>query len=54
MLSGKNIDFVQETKYLGVIINTSMKTSSGISRQNVNFMHKPIPYCAISIIAPMT
>ena len=49
VLSGNNIDFVHETKYLGVIINSSMKTSSDV----VNFMHKPICYCAISVIAPM-
>ena len=28
VLSGNNIEFVNETKYLGVIINSSMKTSS--------------------------
>ena len=50
VLSGNNIDFVHETKYLGVIINSSMKTSSDV---HLNFMYKPICYCAISVIAPM-
>ena len=53
VLSGNTINFVHETKYLGVIINSSMKTSSDVVRQHVNFMHKPICYCAISVIAPM-
>ena len=53
VLSGNNIDFVHETKYLGVIRNSSMKTSSDVVRQTVNFMHKLICYCAISVIAPM-
>ena len=33
VLSGNNINFVHETKYLGVIINSSMKTSSDVVRQ---------------------
>ena len=37
MLSGNNIDFVHETKYLGVIINSSMKTSSDVVRQTRKF-----------------
>ena len=36
VLSGNNIDFVHETKYLGVIINSSMKTSSDV-RQTRKF-----------------
>ena len=32
-LSGKAIDFVQETKYLGVILNSQLKTSVDVSRQ---------------------
>ena len=36
VLSGNNIDFVHETKYLGLIINSSMNTSSDVVRQNVN------------------
>ena len=37
MLSGNNIDFVHETKYLGVIINSSKKTSSDVVRQTRKF-----------------
>ena len=37
VLSGNNIDFVHETKYLGVIINSSMKTSSDVVRQTSKF-----------------
>ena len=36
-LNGNNIDFVHETKYLGVIINSSMKTSSDVVRQTRKF-----------------
>ena len=36
-LSGNNINFVHETKYLGVIINSSMKTSSDVVRQTRKF-----------------
>ena len=53
VLSRNNIDFVHETKYLGVIINSSMKTSSDVVRQTRKFYAKPICYCAISVIAPM-
>ena len=34
---GNNIDFMHETKYLGVIINSSMKTSSDVVRQTRKF-----------------
>ena len=37
VLSGNNIDFVHETKSLGVIINSSMKTSSDVVRQTRKF-----------------
>ena len=37
VLSGNIIDFVHETKYLGVIINSSMKTSSDAVRQTRKF-----------------
>ena len=37
VLSGNNIDFVHETKYLGVVINSSMKTSSDVVRQTRKF-----------------
>ena len=30
VLTSNNIDFVHETKYLGMIINSSMKTSSDV------------------------
>ena len=54
-LSGKAIDFVQETKYLGVILNSQLKTSVDVSRQTVNSMHKPICYYkTLSIILMMS
>ena len=37
VLSGNNIDFVHEPKYLDVIINSSMKTSSDVVRQTCKF-----------------
>ena len=37
VLSSNNIDFVHETKYLGVIINWSMKTSFDVLRQTRTF-----------------
>ena len=37
VLSGNNIDFVNETKYLDVIINSNMKTSSDVVRQSHRF-----------------
>ena len=37
VLSGNNIDFVHETKYLDVIINSSMKTSSDVVCQTRKF-----------------
>ena len=37
VLSGNTINFVHETKYLGVIINSSMKTSSDVVRQTRKF-----------------
>ena len=36
-LSGKAIDFVQETKYLCVILNSQLKTSVDVSRQTRKF-----------------
>ena len=36
-LSGNQIDFVQEVKYLGVLLNSSMKTSIDFSRQTRKF-----------------
>ena len=52
-LSGSQIDFVQEVKYLGVLLNPSMKTSIDVSRQNENFTHKPICYYTIFGIVVM-
>ena len=37
VLSSNNIDFVHETKYLGVIIISSVKTSSDVVRQTRKF-----------------
>ena len=37
VLRGNNIDFVHETKYLGVIINSNKKTSSDVVRQTRKF-----------------
>ena len=36
-LSGNHIDFVQEVKYLGVLLNSSKKTSIDVSRQTRKF-----------------
>ena len=36
-LSGNQIDFVQEVKYLGVLLNPSMKTSIDVSHQTRKF-----------------
>ena len=36
-LSGNHIDFVQEVKYFGVLLNSSMKTSIDVSRQTRKF-----------------
>ena len=36
-LSGNQIDFVQEVKYLGVLLNPYMKTSIDVSRQTRKF-----------------
>ena len=36
-LSGNHIDFVQEVIYLGVILNSSMRTSIDVSRQTRKF-----------------
>ena len=37
VLNGNNIDYVNETKYLNVILNSSMKTSSDVVRQTRKF-----------------
>ena len=36
-LSRNHIDFVQEIKYLGVLLNFTMKTSIDVSRQTRKF-----------------
>ena len=36
-LSSKAIGFVQETKYLGVMLNSQLKTSIDVSRQTRKF-----------------
>ena len=52
-LSSKAIDFVQETKYLGVMLNSQLKTSIDVRLENS--MHKPICYCAtLEIVLPMS
>ena len=51
VLSGNIIDFVHEKKYLGVIINSSMKTSSDVVRQTrklyaqANMLLRNFRYC---------
>ena len=51
VLNGNNIDFVHETKYLGVIINSSMKTPSDVVRQTrklyaqANMLLRNFRYC---------
>ena len=37
VLSSNDIDFVQEVKYLGVLLNSSMKTYIDVSRQTLKF-----------------
>ena len=55
VLSGNNIDFVYETKYLGVIINSSMKTSSDVVRQTrkffaqANMLRRNFHYCTNNV-----
>ena len=51
-LSGKAIDCVQETKYLGVILNSQLKTLVDVSRQTRKFyaqgtmLLRNIRYCS--------
>ena len=52
-LSGKAIDFVQETKYLGVILNSQLKTSVDVSRQTRKFYAQAICYYETLDIVPM-
>ena len=50
-LSGNHIDFVQEVKYLGVLLISSMKTSIDVSRQirkfyaQANMLLRNFHYC---------
>ena len=50
-LSGKAIDFVQETKFIGVILNSQLKTSVDVSRQTrklyaqANMLLRNFRYC---------
>ena len=48
-LSGNHIDFVQEVKYLGVLLNSSIDLLMSLARHG-NSMHKPICYCATFVI----
>ena len=41
-LGGNHIDFVQEVKYLGVLLNSSMKTSLDVSRRTRKFYAQAI------------
>ena len=38
-LSGKATDFVQETKYLGVILNSQLKTSVDVSLSILRYLY---------------
>ena len=55
VLSGNNIGCVHETKYLGVIINSSIKTSSDVVRQTrkfyaqANMLLRNFSYCTNDI-----
>ena len=54
VLSRNNIEFVHETKYLGVIIDSSMKTSSDVVRQTRKFYAQNQYVTAqFPVIAPM-
>ena len=53
VLSDNNIDFVHKTKYLGVIINLGMKTSSDVVRQTRKFYAQTNMLGTIYVIAPM-
>ena len=54
-LSGNQINFVQEVKYLGVLLNPSMKTSIDVSRQTrkfyaqANMLLRNFRYCSIEV-----
>ena len=54
-LSSKAIDFVQETKYLGVMLNSQLKTSTDFSRQTrkfyaqANMLLRNFRYCSVDV-----
>ena len=54
-LSTKVIDFVQETKYLGVMLNSQLKTSINVSRQTrkfyaqANMLLQNFRYCSVDV-----
>ena len=54
-LSSKAIDFVKETKYLGVMINSQLKTSIDVSRQarkfyaQANMLLRIFRYCSVDV-----
>ena len=54
-LSSKAIDFVQETKYLGVMLNSQLKTSIDVSRQTrkfyaqANMLLPNFRYCSVDV-----
>ena len=56
VLSGNNIDFVHETKYLGMIVNSIMKTSTDVVRQTrkiyaqTNMLLRNFRYCTNDVI----
>ena len=55
-LSGNQINFVQEVKYLGVLLNPSMKTSIDVSRQTrkfyaqANMLLRNFRYCSNEVL----
>ena len=57
-LSGNHIDFVQEVKYLGVLLNSSMKTSIDVLRQTRKFykhmLLRNLRYCSNEVKTLMT
>ena len=54
-LSSKAIDFVQETKYLGVMLNSNLKMSIDVSRQTqkfyaqANMLLRNFRYCSVDV-----
>ena len=48
------IDFVQETKYLGVMLNSQLKTSIDIFRQTQKFYAQANHCATLEIVLPMS